>query len=71
MTLDLYLPPSPFNFPYESYYVSLIRLAMPVGFSALFNYVVPDMVFDNWLWLENSITVFWKSSASQEGFFLQ
>lgn len=48
------------------------KAAVPVGFSALFNYVVvPDMVFDNWMWLENSITVFWKSGASQEDLPLQ
>lgn len=41
---------------------------MPVGFLALFNYVVvPDMAFDNWMWLKDSVTVFWKSGASQEG----
>lgn len=41
---------------------------MPVGFSVLFNYVVvPDMGFDNWMWLKDSITVFWKSSANHEG----
>ena len=68
MTLDPYTPPSPFNFPYESCYASLIRLSMPVGFLALFNYVVvPDMAFDNWMWLKDSVTVFWKSGASQEG----
>lgn len=52
------MSPSPFNFPYESCYASLIRFALSVGFSALFNYSVPDQVFDNWTWLENSVTVF-------------
>lgn len=55
------MSPSPFNFPYESCYASLIKFALSVGFSALFNYSVSDKVFDNWTWLENSLTVleFW------------
>lgn len=70
MTLDLCTPPSPFNFPYESCYANLIRFALPVGFSAIFNYFIPDKVFNNWTWLENSLTVFWNSGASQEGLTL-
>lgn len=70
MTLDICMPPSLFNYPYESCYASLIRFAFPVGFSALCNYVVLGKVFDNWMWLKNSITVFWTSDVRQEGLTL-
>lgn len=59
--------PKPFNIPYKSCYISVIKFALPVVFSVLLNYVVLDNVFDNWMWLEYSINVFWNSDASQKG----